>query len=102
MTTRIWIKLAIYAVLIVAIVTLGALYAESRKHVVTLKAQVKAQGVIIDSLLARRMTVVDVKLNVTDKSRNVVHGRYNKGTINMPQERTYKLEIDSTNIGIKQ
>jgi hypothetical protein len=101
MTTLTWIKIAILAVLITVIATLSVLYAESRKHVVTLKAQVKEQSAIIDSLLSRRMTVFDVKLNVTDKSRNVVHGRYNKGTINMPQERTYKLEIDSVSVNVK-
>ncbi|MDR1627648.1 MAG: hypothetical protein LBR79_02600 [Oscillospiraceae bacterium] len=96
---KIWIKIAIYALLAAAIITLSGLYFESCKHVSSLKFQVKEQTHIIDSLLARRMTLFDVKLQVTDK--NIIHGRYNKGTINMPQERTYTLSIDSMNIKIK-
>ncbi|MDR1552564.1 MAG: hypothetical protein LBS69_03750 [Prevotellaceae bacterium] len=98
---KIWIKIAIYALLVGAIITLSGLYFESCKHVSSLKFQVKEQTQVIDSLLARRMTLFDVKLQVTDKSKSVIHGRYNKGTINMPQERTYTLSIDSMNIKIK-
>lgn len=96
-----WIKVAIYAVLGAAIITMSSLYVESHQHVKTLKVQVKQQGVIIDSLLTRRMTVFDVQLSVTDKSRNVINGRYNKGSITMPQERLYKLSIDSSSVNIK-
>jgi hypothetical protein len=101
MTAKLWIKIMIYAALAAAVITLGAMLGLSRQHVKTLKAQVREQSAIIDSLLMRRMTVFDVQLNVTDKSRNVIHGRYNKGTINMPQERTYTLEIDSMNVSVK-
>lgn len=102
MMTKMWVKIAIYAVLAAAIITMSALYIESRKHVITLKNQVKQQSAIIDSLLTRRMTVFDVQLNVTDKSKNVIHGRYNKGSITMPQERIYRLSVDSTKVTIKQ
>lgn len=102
MMTKPWIKILIYAVLAAAIITMSAMYVESHNHVKTLKNQVKQQNIVIDSLLARRMTVFDVKLTVTDKSRNVIHGRYNKGSITMPQERTYKLSIDSSSVNIKQ
>jgi hypothetical protein len=47
------------------------------------------------------MTVFDVQLNVTDKSRSTIYGRYNKGTISMPQEKTYKLEMDSMKVSVK-
>jgi len=43
----------------------------------------------------------EVKLNVTDKSRNNIYGRYNKGIIEMPSAKTYMLEIDSTSINLK-
>ncbi len=98
---KIWIKIIIYAVLAATILTMSILYIESNKHVRTLKSQVKEQSTIIDSLLTRRMNVFDVQLNVTDKSKNIIHGRYNKGTITMPQERVYKLSLDSTNVNIK-
>lgn len=59
------------------------------------------QQATIDSLLRKRDTFIDVELNVTDKSRATIYGRYNKGTITIPQQRTYILEIDSTNVKIK-
>ena len=95
-----WIKILIVAVLASAVCVMSVLYAESHKHVKTLKAQVTEQSAIIDSLLKRRMTLMDVDLYVTDKSRNVIYGRYNKGTITMPQERKYILEVDSVNMRI--
>lgn len=93
-----WIKILIVAVLASAVCVMSVLYAESHKHVKTLKAQVTEQSAIIDSLLKRRMTLLDVELYVTDKSRNVIYGRYNKGTITMPQERKYILEVDSISV----
>lgn len=99
---KIWVKIIIYVVLILGILTTSILYINSNRHIKTLKNQVKEQSVIIDSLLKRRMVVFDVELNVTDKSKSIIHGRYNKGTISMPQEKTYKLIIDSTNIKVNQ
>lgn len=96
-----WLKIVIAALLCTGIAVMSVLYAESHKHVKTLKAQVKEQSVVIDSLLKRRMTVFDVQLHVTDKSRNTIYGRYNKGTITMPQERKYILEVDSVNVRVK-
>lgn len=101
MMKKVWVKIVIYAVLATAIISMGVMCVESQKHIVTLKNQVKRQNIVIDSLLARRMTVFDVQLTVTDKSRNVISGRYNKGSITMPQERIYKLTIDSSSIKIK-
>ena len=96
-----WIKILIVAVLASAVCVMSVLYAESHKHVKTLKAQVTEQSAIIDSLLKRRMTLMDVDLYVTDKSVNKIYGRYNKGTITMPQERKYILEVDSVNMRIE-
>lgn len=96
-----WIKITIVAVLACAVAVMSTLYTESRKHVKTLKAQVAEQGTVIDSLLKRRMEYINAELYVTDKSRNVIYGRYNKGTITMPQERKYILEVDSTKIDIQ-
>lgn len=59
------------------------------------------QQEVIDSLLNRRMVVFDVSLAVTDKSRFSVYGKYNKGTINVPSEKTYILEIDSSRVEMK-
>jgi hypothetical protein len=101
MTTKLWIKIAIYAFLGIGITVMTVLYSSSRNHVKTLKNQVNGQSAVIDSLLRRRMTVFDIRLNVTDKSRSTIYGRYNKGTITMPQEKTYKLEIDSMNVHLK-
>lgn len=95
-----WLKILIAAVLASAVCVMSVLYAESHKHVKTLKAQVTEQSAIIDSLLKRRMTLLDVELYVTDKSVNKIYGRYNKGTITMPQERKYILEVDSVNMRI--
>lgn len=67
-------------------------------HNKSLIKQVDEQTKIIDSLLNRRMKVVDVELYVTDKSKNIIYGRYNKGSIIMPQVRKYILDIDSTKI----
>ena len=55
----------------------------------------------IDSLLHRRDHFMDCHLYVTDKSRFAIYGRYNKGTINVPNERTYELKIDSTNVKMR-
>ena len=71
-------------------------------HRRSLEKQVKEQSVVIDSLLNRNYPLLDVKLYVTDKSRNTIYGRYNKGYIAMPQERKYILEVDSVNMRIKK
>lgn len=87
-----WI-VGIICVALIATLVVSNVY--TTKHNKSLKAQVDEQSKIIDSLLARRMNVIDAKLYVTDKSKNVVYGKYNKGTIYVPQEKKYLLEIDS-------
>lgn len=96
-----WIKIIIYAVAAITIATLAAICAGQGKQIRSLEAQVNEQHMVIDSLLKRRMTVIDCKLQVTDKSRFTIYGRHNKGTINVPNDRTYTLEIDSTNITVR-
>ena len=96
-----WIKIIIYAIVAVSIMALIAIAIVQNGHIKTLKHQVIEQSQVIDSLLKRRMTVFDCQLYVTDKSRATIYGRYNRGTINMPHEKTYTLVIDSTNINLK-
>jgi hypothetical protein len=88
------IRIIVEVAIVAYAISMTALYRGSQ-------SRVKEQSVIIDSLLNRRMTVFDVQLNVTDKSTNKINGTYNKGTISMPQERVYKLEIDSVNVTVK-
>lgn len=85
-------------VLVSAVTTLAAVCSLQHREVKTLRKQVEEQSAVIDSLLARRMTVFDVELHVTDRSRLNVYGRYNKGTISVPAEKTYRLELDSVKI----
>lgn len=96
-----YIKIIIYAVLAILIAISVTLAVTTGKHNKSLRIQVEDQGRIIDSLLNRRMQVFDVQLYVTDKSKNIIYGRYNKGTISMPQERIYRLEIDSNSMVLK-
>lgn len=95
---RIWIKWIVIGVLVSAVTTLAAVCSLQHREVKTLRKQVEEQSAVIDSLLARRMTVFDVELHVTDRSRLNVYGRYNKGTINVPADKTYRLEVDSVSI----
>jgi len=86
-----------------ALLLTGALtYAiATSSHNISLKRQVKKQEMVIDSLLAIRRNSVAIQLYVTDKSVNKIYGRYNKGTIQMPNEKIYLLEIDSSQFRIK-
>lgn len=97
-----WIKWVVLAVLLAIIAVLSVSVAKDRKHIKALNYQVKEQSAIIDSLLNRQSVVFDVSLNVQDKTRLTVNGKGNSGTINVPQEKVYVLEIDSTNISLRQ
>lgn len=94
----VWIVWAVLAAATAVATTAASLEGNHRR---SLQKQVKEQSAVIDSLLGRNQPLLDVKLYVTDKSRNVIYGRYNKGTISMPQERRYILEVDSVNMRIK-
>lgn len=99
---RTWIKWIVIGVLVSAVTTLASVCGVQHREATTLRKQVAEQSAVIDSLLARRMTVFDVELHVTDRSRMTVNGRYNKGTINVPSTRTYVLDIDSVGLNIKE
>ena len=86
---------------VAAIATLSFTNHSRRVQCADLKQRTEEQSLVIDSLLKRRDKFIDVQLHVTDKSRFAIYGRYNKGTINVPNERTYLLEIDSTSVNMK-
>ncbi len=92
-----WIVAAVAIGMLVVVTTIAVM---QRSKISVLQEMVKEQGEVIDSLLARRMHVYDVSLMVTDRSKYSV-GRYNKGTIAMPTEKRYVLQIDSTSVRIK-
>ncbi len=96
-----WIKITISALVIVTISTLSVIVVKDKRTIEIQHNHIEEQGKVIDSLLNRRTTFIDCRLMVTDKSRNIIYGRYNKGSISQPQERKYILEIDSTNIKIR-
>ena len=94
-----WIVWAVLAATAAVATTAAALEGNHRR---SLEKQVKEQSAVIDSLLSRDRPLLDVKLYVTDRSRNIIYGRYNKGSISMPQERRYILEVDSVvQLGIR-
>ncbi len=97
---KMW-KWIVWVVLLAATAVASTAAALEGNHRRSLAKQVKEQSAVIDSLLSRDQPLLDVKLYVTDKSRNVIYGRHNKGTISMPQERRYILEVDSMNMRIK-
>lgn len=99
---KLWWKIIIYGVLTLIIVTLTTISISQRKHLSTLKQTVNNQQMVIDSLLNRHSISFEVELNVTDKSKMTVNGKGNSGYIYVPSERTYILEVDSTNISLKQ
>lgn len=99
-----WIIIAAaiyFAVTACTISILSVQLNSSKKVCANLQERTEEQSRVIDSLLARRMTVFDVQLHVQDKSKFAIHGQYNKGTISVPSIRTYELVIDSTSINVK-
>ena len=97
MKTRLILPLVLAAL---AALTATAAFLE-HSHRKSLQRQVVEQSAVIDSLLSRDRPLLDVQLHVTDRSRNVIYGRYNRGTIPMPQERRYILEVDSSTLTIR-
>lgn len=87
--------------LVGGVVSLSLLCGAQQRHLKSLKTQVKEQGEVIADLLKKESVVFEVSLNVTDKTRTNVYGRYNKGTITVPSTKTYVLEVDSTNVRIR-
>lgn len=95
------IKYIIYAAAALALAVSITLAAATSGHNRSLKRQVKEQSRTIDSLLTIQRQSVNIQLYVTDKSTNKIYGRYNRGTIQMPSEKVYLLEIDSAQFGLK-
>ena len=99
---KMW-KWIVWVVLAAATAVASTAAALEGNHRRSLEKQVKEQSAVIDSLLGRDQPLMDVKLYVTDRSRNIIYGRYNKGSIFMPQERRYILEVDSVvQLGIRK
>lgn len=94
----IWIVWAVLAAATAVATTAAVLEGNHRR---SLARQVKEQSMVIDSLLSRDRPLMDVNLYVTDRSVNKIYGRYNRGYINMPQERRYILVVDSANTTLK-
>ena len=84
-----------------AIATLSVSLKSKAEMCAELKQRTKEQSRVIDSLLNKRDKFIDIQMHVTDKSKFAVYGKYNKGTIYVPSERTYELKIDSTSISMK-
>ncbi len=95
------IKYIIYAAAALALAVSMTLAVTTSGHNRSLKRQVKEQSRTIDSLLSIRRQSLNIQLYVTDKSTNKIYGRYNRGTIQMPSEKVYMLEIDSAQFGLK-
>ena len=99
-----WIIIAAAAYFAATACTISILSVQlhSTKQVCTgLKERTEEQSRVIDSLLNKRDKFIDIQMHVTDKSKFAVYGKYNKGTIYVPSERTYELKIDSTSISMK-
>lgn len=95
------IKWIIIAVLAVGFTVSGVTAVVLDRQVRQLEDRCEEQSVVIDSLLARRTTFMDVSLHVVDKSKFAIYGRYNKGQITVPSARTYTLSVDSVNVRVR-
>ena len=95
---KLYVKIIIYVIVSSLIAILSILYGLTKKQNVVYAKRIERQDIIIDSLIARRMHVFDVKMTVTDKSKSIVYGKYNKGTITMPTEKIYILDFDTLKI----
>lgn len=59
------------------------------------------QNEIIDSLVNTPPRLnMEVKMNLTDKSKFEINGKNNSGTINVPTHRTYVLEVEYDSVSI--
>jgi predicted Holliday junction resolvase-like endonuclease len=90
-TVGIVVLIAVIAILITAV-------SGQKKHIKTLKSQVKQQSATIDSLLRKKEISFNVSLNVTDKSVNKVNAKKGSGIVNMPQSNEYIIKLDSLTI----
>lgn len=98
-----YIKIILIAIVAVTITGLATGVALQHKTIRQNDKTIEFQRETIDSLLAlppAESITLEVSLEVTDKSKLTVNGKGNSGTINIPQERHYVVEIDSTSLGI--
>ena len=104
------INIIIYIVLSSVIAVMGTIIKGQKKHtkavekhITMLSSQINKKDAVIDSLLKRRMTVYDVQLNVTDKSKPSINLKNNRGEISAPIEidKVYHLKFEDTNINSK-
>lgn len=107
MSVKSWIFTILIAVEFFAVGALAFSLSMKIQQCNNLQDRVKEQSTVIkknqstiDSLL-KRDKFIDVELNVTDKSHANIYGRYNKGTITLPNEKVYILKIDSTNVTMR-
>lgn len=98
-----YIKIILIAIVAVTITGLATGVALQYKTIRQNDKTIEFQRETIDSLLAlppAESVTLEVELHVTDKSKIDVNGKGNSGTINVPTDRKYFIEIDSTSLGI--
>lgn len=97
-----WIVIAVLGILFgVCAAGWGVTHKTSKER----KATIEFQRVTIDSLMAlppaeEQNITIEMHMAVTDKSKVDVNGKGNSGTINVPSERKYVVEMDSTSLNI--
>lgn len=98
-----WFKLSIVMIVVVVLVSISATCSRAKKSVKRLTEQVGEQSetinqqqIEIDSLYRYKDSqAIYVTMTIEDNSKNVVKGSRNKGTIEMPSNRTYSVKLDS-------
>lgn len=98
-----YLKIILIGLAVLTITGLSVAVGYQHKNIKNLNKTVEFQRETIDSLLAlppAESVTLEVMLEVTDKSKLTVNGKGNSGTINIPQERHYVVEIDSVSMGI--
>lgn len=98
-----YLKIILIGLAVLTITGLSVAVGYQHKNIKNLNNTVEFQRETIDSLLAlppAESVTLEVMLEVTDKSKLTVNGKGNSGTINVPTERHYVVEIDSTSLGI--
>lgn len=97
--------LIVVGILIAAITATSIGWGTTHKQSKERKETIEFQRHTIDSLLAlppveSNEIRIELKMDVTDKSHLTVNGKGNSGTISVPQERRYVVEIDSASFNV--
>lgn len=103
MKTKYWIIIVV--VLAISIIGEAIGWNISQNHSRERQSTIEFQRVMIDSLLAlppaeSQYITLELNMAVTDKSKVDVNGKGNSGTINIPSERHYLVELDSTSLNV--